>query len=147
MIGTVTLLLVAATFLAIGWVGLTMPAMLLEPLGIELRSATAMNEARANYGGMHFAMGLLFLAGALSGKVRGIALTVALVFLSGLVVGRGVSVALDGFPEELTPWILLGAEILGLMLLMGALLKRRRVMKALTRAKAEPAAETAAPAA
>lgn len=145
-VGAASLLVIAAAFLAVGWIGLTDPRVLLDPLGIQLPSeqavavarATAISEARATYGGMHVAMGLFFLVGVVLGRVRGVALAVALVYLAGLVAGRGVAIALDGPPQPLA-WALLVVEALGVLVLGAALLKRRRL--------ARPAPATAPPSA
>lgn len=133
-VGAATLLIVAAVFLAVGWIGITEPRVLLDPLGIQLPSdqalrvarATAMSEARATYGGMHLALGLLFLAGVVLARARGAALAVAFVYLAGLVAGRSTSVALDGSPAPVG-WVLLAIEALGLLLVGGALWKRWRL--------------------
>jgi len=142
-VGAATLLLISAVFLGVGWIGLTDPAVLLDPLGIGLPShqaeavarATALSEARATYGGMHFALGLFFLGGVFFGRVRGIALTVALVYLTGLVTGRGVSIALDGMPTPVALGLLV-VEAVGALAVLGALWKRRRVARVAARAVA-----------
>lgn len=147
LVGAATLLLIAAAFLAVGWLGLTTPHVLLDPVGIALPSmqaepvarATALSEARATYGGMHFAMGLFFLAGVLFGRVRGIALTVALVYLTGLVTGRGVSLALDGMPQPMALGLLV-VEAIGILLVLSALWRRRGLAKA-TAGASSPAPE------
>lgn len=144
-VGAASLLIVSAVFLGVGWIGLNDPEVLLDPVGIQLPSeqaeavarATAMNEARATYGGMHVAMGLFFLGGVFVGRVRGIALTVALVYLTGLVTGRGVSIALDG-PPALAGWLLLAGEVAGIVLVASALWKRRRLARDAARPPAPP---------
>jgi hypothetical protein len=140
-VGAACLLVIAAAFLGIGWLGITNPTVLLDPLGIQLPSlqtaavarATAFSEARATYGGLLMALGLLFLTGVFIGRVRGVALAVALVCLCGLVAGRGVSLALDGAPTYLA-WLLLAVEALGVLVVVAALLKRRRVAQVAARA-------------
>lgn len=139
-VGAATLLVLAGAFLGVGWIGLTDPAALLGPVGIELPSvhsavaarATAMNEARATYGGMHFALGLFFFGGVFLRRVRGIALTVAFVYLTGLLVGRGVSVRLDGSPEPIA-WALGAVELVGWLLVLSALVRRWRLARRATR--------------
>lgn len=146
-VGAATLLIVSAVFLGVGWIGITEPRVLLDPIGIQLPSeqalrvarATAMSEARATYGGMHLALGLLFLAGVVLGRVRGAALAVAFVYLAGLVAGRGTSIALDGTPAPVG-WLLLGIEALGLLLVGGALWKRWRLARAARRSARSAAA-------
>ena len=153
-VGAATLLLLAGAFLGVGWIGLTDPAALLDPVGIELPSqqaaasarATAMNEARATYGGMHVALGLFFFGGVFLRRVRGIALTVALVYLSGLLVGRGVSLRLDGSPEPIA-WVLGAVELVGLLLVFSALVRRWRLARNATRGAAPPSPPAPEPAA
>jgi hypothetical protein len=143
-VGAATLLLISAAFLGVGWLGLTDPRAVLGPVGFSLGNATAMNEARANYGGMHVTMGLFFLCGVFVGGVRGVALSVALLFLGGLVVGRGVSISLDGPPEAPLAWGLLAVEAVGVLLVLSALLKRRRVARQPIRKAPPPGAPVVA---
>jgi hypothetical protein len=48
---------------------------------------------------MHFALGLLFLSGAFRRALRVPALLVVALFTGGLVLGRLLSLALDGMPN------------------------------------------------
>ena len=69
--------------------------------GVELgvQSINALNEVRANYGGMQIGIGiLLFSAGLLSWLSRPALLALSLI-TGGLVVGRIVSMVLDGMPN------------------------------------------------
>jgi hypothetical protein len=92
------LLLAAASFLYVGISGLLSPVSLTEPIDLEMRGPSAVNEIRANYGGMHLAIGLLFLAGALVARARRPATILLAVFAAGLVFGRIVSIVVDGVP-------------------------------------------------
>jgi 4-amino-4-deoxy-L-arabinose transferase-like glycosyltransferase len=77
---------------------------------------------------MHFAMGLFFVLSALVGRLRAGGLLAALAFLTGLVSGRITSFVRDGVPDGTGGAIMLGllaAEMIGLLLIVGALLKRR----------------------
>lgn len=87
------------SILGTGIVGLTDPQALFTPLGVDLIGASAHNEMRAAYGGMHIGVGGLLLAGAGRASMRTTALLVAAVFLGGLAVGRFVSLLLDGAPS------------------------------------------------
>jgi hypothetical protein len=69
------------------------------PVELVAPSASANNEIRANYGGMHLAMSALFAAGAMSLGFRWAATVVLMLFSGGLVAGRLVSIALDGPPN------------------------------------------------
>jgi hypothetical protein len=69
--------------------------------GLELRpgSISALNEVRANYGGLQITIGLVLLAGVFSAAWMRPALWVSAAVTGGLVAGRIVSVALDGLPN------------------------------------------------
>lgn len=84
--------------LATGVTGLTDPQALFTPLGLRIEGASAHNEIRAAYGGMHVGIGLLLLAGAFRPSFRRAALWVGLAFMGGLTIGRCVSVFVDGPP-------------------------------------------------
>lgn len=85
--------------LATGVTGLTNPQALFTPLGIHLQGASAFNEIRAAYGGMHIGIGLVLLVGAWKPSFRRPALWVGLAFMGGLTIGRLVSAMLDGPPS------------------------------------------------
>ncbi|MGZ5202837.1 MAG: DUF4345 domain-containing protein [Telluria sp.] len=70
--------------------------------GLELRPATvsALNEVRANYGGLQITIGLVLLAGVLSSAWLRPALWVNAAVTGGLIAGRIVSIALDGMPNR-----------------------------------------------
>lgn len=100
----------ALLFVVIGAAHLVDPAGTIAPTGIEVAAVASFNEVRANYGGMHLMLGLYFLAGALSAPQRAPALLVLALFCIGLVLGRSVSMALDGYPGHLmTAFLLLEA--------------------------------------
>jgi hypothetical protein len=136
--GMVVLVLIGLVFCGIGWMGLTRPDVLMEPVGIALTDKRTLNEVTAMYGGMNFALGLFFVLSALVGRLRVGGLLAALAFLTGLVSGRVTSFVRDGVPEGTGGASMLGmlaAEMIGLLLFVGALLKRRapaaaRVMQA-----------------
>ncbi|HYG80727.1 MAG TPA: DUF4345 domain-containing protein [Pyrinomonadaceae bacterium] len=100
----------ALAFLAVGVGHLVAPLAMVEPVNLDLRGVNAFNEIRANYGGMHFLMGLFFLSGVFLTKVRWAALAALAVFTSGLVLGRVVSVVADGPPGTFI-WLLLVGEL------------------------------------
>jgi len=106
----VCLAVAAAAFLIVGVGHLVAPLKMVEPVDIQLRGVNALNEIRANYGGMHFLMGVFFLAGAFLSKLRWAALVALAVFTSGLVLGRVASVAVDGTPGTFV-WMLLAGEL------------------------------------
>lgn len=88
--------------LVFAWVGLNgmfAPAAITGPVELLAPSASAHNEIRANYGGMHLAMSTLFVMGAVSLAFRWTATVVLTLFSAGLVAGRLLSVVLDGVPN------------------------------------------------
>lgn len=96
---SVTLLAISALlFIAIGIAHLLDPAGAIAPTGIEISSVSGHNEVRANYGGMILLLGLYFLAGALRPPLRAQTLLVLALFCTGLVLGRSVSLVVDGDP-------------------------------------------------
>ena len=89
----------ALVFAWVGLNGLFAPNAIAGPVELVAPSASANNEIRANYGGMHLAMSALFAAGAVSLGFRWAATVVLMLFSGGLVAGRLVSVAVDGVPN------------------------------------------------
>lgn len=106
------LAIVGLIFLGLGSFNLFFPAIGMAGFEIEVVTVSALNEIRANYGGMHFAMGLLFVSGVFVGPVRVAALLVVALFTGGLVLGRSLSLVLDGSPNLLL-WGLFALEALG----------------------------------
>ena len=86
-----------------------------------ISSASAFNEIRANYGGMHLGMSAMLLAAACKPQFRLAGLWLVLMFTGGLLVGRGVSVFLDGLPNAIMTYITLfeiGAVLLATLALI-----------------------------
>ena len=90
----------AVIFAWVGLNGLFAPAMITAPVELQAPSASAHNEIRANYGGMHLAMSALFVLGARSATFRWTATVVLTLFSAGLVVGRLLSIVIDGVPNS-----------------------------------------------
>lgn len=88
----------ALLFIALGINGLLNPVGHLAPYGLELATPGWLGEVRANYGGMHLGIGLLFALGAARTDWQRTGLAVLLVFMGGLAVGRTLSVFVDGTP-------------------------------------------------
>lgn len=91
--------IVATVFLGLGTINLFFPVAGMAAFEVQISSVSALNEIRANYGGMHFTLGLLFLSGALVRALRVSTLLVVALFTAGLVLGRLVSLVLDGIPN------------------------------------------------
>ena len=70
-------------------------------VGVELgvQSINALNEVRANYGGMQIGIGILLFSAALLQWLSRSALLALSLITGGLVVGRLVSIMLDGMPN------------------------------------------------
>lgn len=113
---------VGLIFLGLGSFNLFFPVAGMAGFEIQIAAVSALNEIRANYGGMYFAMGLLFVSGAFVGALRFPALLVVALFTGGLVLGRLLSLVLDGWPN-LVLWGLFALEAIG-CLVASVLVKR-----------------------
>jgi hypothetical protein len=123
--GIGALLVIGVAFCGVGYLGLVAPHALLGPVGIEWATLghSAQNELTATYGGMHAALGLFFLIAAFVPSLRLGALCAAAAFLIGLVTGRVVSLVRDGVPGPV-PLALILVELMGVLITLGAVLKR-----------------------
>ena len=74
-----------------------------------VQSINALNEVRANYGGMQMGIGLLLVSAALMTWLTRPALLALSLVTGGLVVGRLMSIMIDGTPNS-TVQALLGLE-------------------------------------
>jgi hypothetical protein len=119
------LLVIGLAFCGVGYLGLVAPHALLGPVGIEWDTLgnSAQNELTATYGGMHTAMGIFFVIAAFVPAIRFGALVAASAYLSGLVVGRLVSLVRDGIPGPM-PLALVLVELMGVLITVGAVVKR-----------------------
>ena len=100
---------VAACFVISCRISLIQPEKILNYLGCEIFSRNGKNEVRAVYGGLRIGIGLLLLATVSMPGIRtGIFLTVGIVLL-GTILGRVISVLLDGSPTTPT-WIITALE-------------------------------------
>jgi hypothetical protein len=119
------LALVALVFVAVGVYNLFYPVEGMAIFGLQLTSASALNEMRANYGGMHLFMGLFFLSGALLEQTRRSALLVVALFTGGLTLGRLVSLQQDGSPNPFV-WAFLIVEAAACLFAVWLLITTRR---------------------
>lgn len=103
------------------------PNQALLPIELQGESVSAMNELRSNYGGLHLGLGLYFLAGAWRASWHACTLLSVGLMLSGLVIGRLSSMALDGQPNGFVVGLL--ALELTTALVAWALLWRQRTVK------------------
>lgn len=139
--GIGALVVIGLAFCGVGYLGLVAPNALFGPVGIEWDrlSNSSMNELTAMYGGMHVTLGLFFLIAAFMPSIRLGALWGASAFLIGLVMGRIVSLVRDGIPGPM-PLALIVVELMGVLITLGALLKRHAPPPV-----AAPSASTPAP--
>lgn len=101
------LLLCGAAFIFIGVNTFHDPLAAMAPVELNINSVSALNELRANYGGLQIGMGLLLLAGfRVPALTRPVLLAQALL-VGGLALGRIVSIALDGMPSAFVQSLLL----------------------------------------
>lgn len=99
--------------LAFLWIGVnTMldPRAALAPLDLVPQTNAALNEVRANYGAMQFAIGLLLVLGTLRERWRLTAIVTNVTLCAGLALGRLGSLWLDGMPNDFV-FMLLAVEV------------------------------------
>lgn len=82
------------------------------PFDLKADGANAKNYLRSGTGGVSIACGAVMLWGCKVTAIAFPATLMAVTILGGLVVGRLVSVALDGIPGPV-PWISFALELLG----------------------------------
>ena len=122
MASKILLLLSGAVFSAVGALHIIAPQAGVEPLGLELATLNSLNEIRANYGGMHLILGLFMLIAGIKDSLRKPGLFLLAFFTGGLVLGRVVSLIVDGVP---------GSVILGFLAIesIGCLLATVLIVK------------------
>lgn len=101
MTGKVLLFIAGLVFVGVGAVNLVAPQAGMEPLGLKLVTVDSLNEIRANYGGMHLFLGVFLLAAVFKAMLRTPALFLLAFFTGGLVLGRVVSLLVDGVPGNM----------------------------------------------
>lgn len=96
-------------------------------LGFAIAGADGLNEVRAQYGGFFLAVAMAGLAGLLGVIPRQAALIVTGTVFGGLILGRLVSLALDGGARHYNPTIkaLFFVDSTGLALSLAAFLTER----------------------
>lgn len=109
------LLLCGLAFLLIGAHTFADPLAAMAPVELNVGTVSALNELRANYGGLQIGMGLLLLAGLWRTALTGPALLAQALLVGGLAVGRLVSLALDGQPNDLVLGLLALESVVALV--------------------------------
>ena len=104
--------LIGLVFVGLGAFNLFFPIKGIEGYEIHITEVSSLNEIRANYGGMHLLLGMFFAFGGFNARFRESALLIAALFTGGLVLGRVVSLMLDGNPNQMV-WLFLFLEGLG----------------------------------
>ena len=117
------LLLTGLVFAAIAVMALIDPAGMVARMGIQLTEVSSRNEMRAVYGGLNLAMALYLCAAFQIAEIRSAALTFTALFTGGLLLGRLVSLIVDGMPSPLIGSFI-AIEVTGFVL---ALTLRRHV--------------------
>jgi hypothetical protein len=85
-------------FCKVGIQALMDPQAVLQQVGIPLDDASALSSMRAVYGGMHFVFGLVCFWALIRQQTPGLWLVV--LYTTGFVAGRTVSLVVDGAPNQ-----------------------------------------------
>lgn len=110
----------AMIFIGLGVRGLLEPAAHMAGFGLLNAGPMLLAEIRANYGGMHIGMGLMFLIGAWLPRWRPAAMLALLLFCGGLVLGRLVSWGQEGTPSNFVMQLLV-VEVVASLIAAGLL--------------------------
>jgi hypothetical protein len=94
------LILTALTFILVGVNTFRDPATALQLMEIRIDNVTALNELRANYGGMMLAIGLLLVYAAFAEWLTRPALLMVAALCAGLATARAIGFVLDGLPNQ-----------------------------------------------
>jgi hypothetical protein len=97
-------MVLASAGLGIAGIGLTYllaPHLLLDLYGVDIQSPSAANIFRSGSGALFVALAILFCLGASNPRHTRTSLITLLTFMSGLAVGRLVSIVADGWPHAL----------------------------------------------
>jgi len=116
--------LVGVIFAVVGVIALFVPHVLFDPIGVSVTTASGLAEIRAAYGSFFLCSAGLFWMGSMRAELRRTSLTWACMVLTGFVVGRLISLAIDGMPNGVA-MASMGAEIIG-AIVAGVLLHFRK---------------------
>ncbi len=109
------LLLCGLSFLLIGANTFHDPLAAMAPVELNINTVSAPNELRANYGGLQIGMGLFLLAGLCCKTMTRPALLAQALIVGGLALGRFVSIALDGQPNEFVQGLIVLESVTALL--------------------------------
>lgn len=85
----------------IGLIYLLAPHLLLDIYGVDIQSPSEANIFRSGSGSLFVAVAILFCLGASNPRYTRTSLITLFTFMSGLAVGRVVSIVMDGWPHPL----------------------------------------------
>ena len=85
----------------IGLIYLLAPHLLLDVYGVDIQSPSEANIFRSGSGSLFVAVAILFFLGASNTRYTRTSLITLFTFMSGLAVGRLVSIVADGWPHAL----------------------------------------------
>lgn len=124
---SVFLTVCALAFAAIGINTFIDPLSAMAPLNLDVNTPGALNELRANYGGMQLGMAVLLALGLLKPALRHPALVAQALLVGGLAAGRLVSWSVDGVLPQFNA-ILLGVEVAtALLSVVGLCVENKKV--------------------
>ena len=109
------LLLCGLVFLLIGANTFHDPLAAMAPVELNINTVSALNELRANYGGLQIGMGLFLLAGLCCKTMTRPALLAQALIVGGLALGRFVSIALDGQPNAFVQGLIVLESVIALL--------------------------------
>ncbi|MGQ4390510.1 DUF4345 domain-containing protein [Streptomyces sp. SAS_270] len=90
----------------IGLIYLLTPDLLLDVYGVDIQSSSEANIFRSGSGSLFVAMAILFCLGASNMRYTRTSLITLFTVMSGLAVGRVVSIVADGWPHALLTAVL-----------------------------------------
>ena len=109
------LLVSALGFLLIGINTFRDPLAALAGVELAVNTVSALNELRANYGGLQIGMALFLLAGLFQPAMTRPALLAQTLLVGGLAIGRLVSIGLDGAPNATVQGLLVLESVTALL--------------------------------
>lgn len=127
-ISQVFLGLLALAFCKTGIEALLEPQVVLANVGIDLTNPAALSSIRAVYGGMHFVFGLFCFWGIFKNQSQ--ALLLIILYCSGFVLGRLMSWAIDGTPNDFViTWLMTEVFSLGVSIVLVRLLRKNSIQQ------------------
>ncbi|OYX64425.1 MAG: hypothetical protein B7Y89_02095 [Novosphingobium sp. 32-60-15] len=110
--------LIGMSLIAFGFYAVYATTTVTAMTGLAPQGVAGMNEARSIYAGSFWAMGGLILYGLANVRIRQPLLLAVGVIFAGFVLGRIVSIAMDGYDPLLTAAI--GSEVVAAIILLAA---------------------------